>query len=59
MGALDEGTWLDTVRSSKSAWSRGCCRRRVRRWTAVSQTVGISVGTLERWRAEVLARPVR
>jgi transposase len=23
----------------------------------VSQTVGISVGTLERWRAEVLARP--
>src|SRR4029077_11677003 len=32
MGALDEGTWLDTVRSSKSAWSRDCCRRRVRRW---------------------------
>ena len=24
---------------------------------AVSQTVGISVGTLERWRAEVLAKP--
>ena len=24
---------------------------------AVSQTVGISVGTLERWRAEVLANP--
>src|SRR6202046_183683 len=24
---------------------------------AVSQTVGISVGTLERWRAEVLAQP--
>ena len=30
MGALDEGRWFDTVpvRSSKSAWSHGCCHRR-------------------------------
>ena len=46
MGASDEGGWVDTVRSSKSAWSRDCCRRRVRRWTGCHRRLGSALG---RW----------
>jgi hypothetical protein len=50
-GGAGQGKWLDTVRSSKSAWSRDCCRRRVRRWKRCHKRLGSALG---RWSVGVL-----
>jgi hypothetical protein len=48
--------WLDTEACSSSVPWHGCCRRRAQIDT-VAQELGVSVSTLERWRAEALSQP--
>jgi hypothetical protein len=42
-------TWLDTDRLSRTERWRGCCRRRVQRWTWLQGTWGLR---RERWLAK-------